>query len=112
MLQAAIAGLILLGIYKFIDTKSEYEIDWWMSFLFIFAPSIVIFLLNIGIGIAGINPMFALFGYVFYFIFPLLFLKLGLDFETKPAMKVAAWVPIVAILTEIPFVFLMQAPSA
>lgn len=112
MLQAAIAGLILLGIYKFIDTRSDYEIDWWMAFLFVFVPGFLIMLISIGIVALGLSLSLVLLCYSLYFIFPFMFLKLSLNYESAPAAKLSGWVPVVAVLAEVPFALLNSALNA
>ncbi len=112
MLQAGLGALILLGIYKFMNSKSDYKVDGWIAFLFILAPGIIMFLLAAGLGLANINPNYAVWGYLLYFLFPFAFLKLSLEYETKPALKYSIVVPIVAVVTEIPFVLLSGASGA
>jgi len=112
MIQAAIGALILLGIYKFMNSKSEYDITWWMAFVFIWVPGFLLFLLSIGLNLLNLSPAFSLFGYLFYFAVPFLILKHGLEFDRSPAIKFSAVVPIVAIATEIPFVILLGAGNA
>jgi hypothetical protein len=109
MIQAALGGLILIGIYKFMNSRLEYEITWWMAFLFVLVPGLLLLLLNIGIGLLNLSPLFVLLGYVLYFIVPFLILRFGLEFERSPAIKFSAVVPIVAIATEIPFALLLGA---
>ncbi len=111
MLQAVLGSFILIGIYKFMNSKSEYKVDAYIAGMFIFVPGILIFFISIGLNMLNINPGFSLLGYLLYFFFPLLFLKLSLEYQTKPAIKFSSVVPIVAIVTEIPFAILM-APNA
>ena len=99
-------------IYRFMKTNNEYEIDWWMAFVFVLVPVLLISLLTMGLGILGLNMGFVLVGYLLYFIFPFLFLKLGLDFENGTAFKFAIVVPFVAIAAELPFIFLLGAADA
>lgn len=112
MIQAALGAFILLGLYKFMNTKSDYEIDKMMAFIFILVPCLLIFLLTLGLGYFEISTSYALFGYLLYFIFPFLFLKLGLEFQARPAFNFAIVVPVVAILTEIPFAILLSSANA
>lgn len=90
-------------------SKSEYEIDGWIAFVFIFVPSMLIFLLSMGLAMLNLSPLLAVLGYSFYFLVPFLFLKLSFEYETKPAFKFAVVVPVVAIFTEIPFYFIFGA---
>ena len=106
VIQAAIGALILLGIYKFINSKSEYEITWWMAFVFIMVPGFLFLLLGIGINLLNLSPMLSLIGYIFYFAVPFLILRYGLEFQRSPAIKYSTVVPVVAILTEIPFILI------
>lgn len=108
MLQAAIGAVILLGIYKFINTKSDYDITWWLAFVFIIVPGILILLITAGLSLMGLPTDFALLGYILYLVIPFSILRYGLDYERGPAMKLSIAVPIVAIATEIPFALLMQ----
>ncbi len=109
MLQAALGAIILLGIYKFMNSKSEYEVNGTAAFVFILGPGFLIFLLSILLAKLGINPLFTLVGYVLYFLLPFAYLKYGLEYQNRPAFNFAIVVPVVAILTEIPFVFLLGA---
>lgn len=108
MIQAALGGLILLGIYKFMSSQSEIEIDWWMTAAFIFVPAIMILLLAALFGIFNISQAWLLLGYVLYFIIPFLILKIGFEFKTGSAIKFSSVVPVVAILTEVIFVLLLN----
>ena len=112
MIQAALGGLILLGIYKFMNSKSEYEIDWWIAAGFIFVPAIVVFLLTILFGLFEIDQTWFMAGIVLYFLFPYLFLKFSLDFQTGPAIKYSSIVPIVVILLDIAWVAIFGMPDA
>ena len=112
MLQAALGALILLGIYKFMNSKSDYEIDWTMAFVFILAPGLLIFLLSIALNYFELTPELVLLGYLLYFLVPFIYLKTLLDYETKPAFNFSIVVPIVAALTEIPFLFLSGVPNS
>ena len=111
MLQAAIGALVLIGIYKFMNSHSDYEVSWVMAFLFILAPGFLIFLCSIVISYFDLNPALVLACYIFYFVVPFAYLKLLLDYQTKPAFKYSIVVPVVAVLTEIPFVLLMAPTS-
>ena len=117
MLQAAISALILLGIYKFLDrnrTPEDFDpkVDWWMAFAFIFAPSILLLLLNMLLGILSLNPLLILVGYILYFIVPFAVLKGMLDFQTKRAVMFSIFVPIVAITTEVIYFIVLPTPTA
>lgn len=112
MLQAALGAIILLGIYKFINSRSEYEVNGTAAFVFILGPGFLIFLLSILLAKLGLNPVFALMGYILYFLLPFAYLKYALEYENRPALKFAMVVPVVAILTEIPFVFLFGTGNA
>ncbi len=115
MIQAALAALILLGIYKLIAKKPENEdefhvkVDWWLAFAFVLVPSLLIFFIGIGITAFGLPPVLLLIAYILYFIVPFVTMKSMLDFKAKEAIKLAAIVPIVAVVTEIPFALLANA---
>jgi len=100
MIQAAIAGLILLGIYKLMNEPDGDLVEWGATFAFILAPGFLIFLIVIGLGFFGVNPNFALFGYFLYFLIPFFWLKHYVEFSNGSAFKFAIVVPIVAIATE------------
>jgi membrane-associated protease RseP (regulator of RpoE activity) len=112
MIHGVIGALVLLGIYKFMNSKSEYEVTWQLAFVFIWVPGFLLFLLSIGLNLLNLSPVFAMLGYLFYFAVPFLILKYGLEFDRSPAIKFSAVVPIVAIATEIPFVILLGAGNA
>jgi uncharacterized membrane-anchored protein len=117
MLQAAIAGLILIGIYKFLDRNRipedfDPKVNWWMAGVFVFAPSMLIFLLVIALGIIGLPPEMSLLGYALYFLIPFIMLKHMLDFKVKRALIFSAFVPVIAVSTEVIFFVLLQAPNA
>ena len=38
LIQSFIASLVLIGIYRFIASNSEYKVDTFMAFVFVFAP--------------------------------------------------------------------------
>ena len=112
MIQAAIASVLLICVYKFMKTNNEYEIDWWMAFVFVLVPVLLIFLISIGLGVLELPQEYALLGYLFYLIVPFSILKFGLDFNASTAMKFSIWVPVAAVIAEIPFVILMGAGNA
>ena len=103
MIHAAIAGLILLGIYKLMKEPDGEFISWGATFSFVMAPGFLIFLIAIGLASLGINPAFILLAYSLYFIAPFFWLKHFLEFSNKSAFKFAIVVPVVAIATEILF---------
>jgi hypothetical protein len=112
MLQAALGAFILLGVYKLMNSKSEYEINGMMAFVFIFTPGLMIFLISLGLAYYELSENFILYGYLLYFIIPFLVLKQGLEFKARQAFNFSIAVPIVAILTEIPFVVLLASQNA
>lgn len=112
MIQAAIGAVILLGIYKFMNSKSEYEVSGMMAFVFILGPGFLMFLLSIALNYLELSPSLALLGYALYFILPFCVLKFGLDFQNGPATKFSLVVPAVAVLTEIPFYLLLGSQVA
>lgn len=106
MLQAAIVGLILLGIYKFIDRNRKPEdfdtrVDWWMAFAFVFGPMVLILILRATLALLQMPGELEIIGYLFYLIIPFVVLKNLLDFTAKRAAIYAVWVPIVEIGMEI-----------
>ena len=116
MIQAAIAGLILLGLYKFIDRNRvpedfDPEVDWWMALIFVWAPSMIIWLISMGLAIAGLPLYLLLFGYLLYFIIPFLMLKFMLEFKLKRAIIYSCLVPVVAIFIEILMLVVLQTPD-
>lgn len=112
MIHAAIGALILLGIYNFMNSKSEYDITWWLAFVFIWLPGLLLFLISIGLNLLNLSPAYTLLGYPLYFVVPFLILKYGLEFERSPAIKFSVVVPIVAIATEILFAVIFGAANA
>ena len=117
MIQSAIAGLILIGIYRFLDrnrTPEDFDpkVDWWMAFVFVMAPSMLIFLLAMGLGVISMPSELALFGYLFYFLIPFGMMKGMLEFQTKRAVVFSLWVPAIAVVTEISAVLLIGVPNA
>ncbi|MFL0798733.1 MAG: hypothetical protein K6L73_14720 [Cellvibrionaceae bacterium] len=105
-IQALLSGVILIGIYKYIDRNREAEdfdpvVDWKMAALFVFSPTVLIWLANIGIAIAQISWGFILIAYTLYFIIPFAMLKFMLEFKQERAVAYAAWVPVIAISTEL-----------
>ncbi|MCX2833077.1 hypothetical protein [Microbulbifer thermotolerans] len=114
MLQAAIVGLILLGIYKFIDRNRvpedfDPEVDWWMAFAFAFGPMILIMILSGALAILHLPTEMAIVGYLFYLIVPFCVLKYMLDFKAKRAAIYAVWVPIVAVSLEVVLLLILGA---
>lgn len=117
MIQAAIAGLILLGLYKFIDRNRVPEdfdpkVDWWMAFVFVWAPSILIMFISIGISALSLSLNWVLLGYVLYFLVPFSILKFMLEFKPKRAVLYSIPVPIVATITEVIIVVMLGNSNA
>lgn len=117
MITAGIAGLILIGVFKFLDRIRQREdfdpqVDWWMAFVFVYVPSLLIFLLRIGLGIAELPQSLALTGYLFYFFVPFVMLKFMLGFESKRAVLFSIFVPIIVLLLEVLIVSFVGVESA
>ena len=113
MIQAAIASLILVGIYKLLKPSNDVEIDWWMAFIFVLVPALITFLIVFfGVGILGLPPIISLLSYPIYFLVPFGILKAGLDFKIGEAAKFAIFVPVVIIALEIIYVFVFGMPNA
>jgi hypothetical protein len=115
MLQAAIAAVLLLGIYKLVakkptnDDEFYIKVDWWLAFAFVLVPAMLIFFIGMGLAALELPTELVLVAYVLYFVVPLVVMKMMLDFKTGEAIKLACFVPVVAIIAEIPFVFLANA---
>ena len=114
MFQAAIAAVLLLGIYKLVARKPTEEgeyyirVEWWLAFAFVLAPAILIYFISIGLAALQVPPGIIFATYILYFVIPFITLKVMLEFETKEAMKLALFVPIVVIVSEIPFLVLVN----
>lgn len=110
MIQGAIGGLILLLIYKFLDKNKanelEPKVDWWMALLFIWIPGVLISISFAILALFELPTWPSLFGYLLYFLVPFLMLFRWLDYQLNRAVKYALWVPLIAIITEIPIVML------
>jgi len=117
MLHAALAGFILSLIYKFLDKKyiklDEFhaEIDWYMGFAVVIASSVAITLTYFVISALSLPEALSYIGYLFYVLVPFCIFKLMLEYKGKKAIIYSAWVPFVAILSEIPFVLLRGVPN-
>ncbi|WP_394175209.1 hypothetical protein [Thalassotalea litorea] len=118
MLHAALAGFILIFIYKFLDKKHlqseelHVEVDWWLAFAVIFASSMAIAVFNIGITSMQLPEITAFAGYILYLVIPFAILKLMLDYGAKKAITYAIWVPFVAIVAEIPFAIIQVTTTS
>lgn len=107
MIQLVIAAFILIGIYRFMKTENNIEIDWWMAFVFVLVPSLISFLIVfLGVGMLGLPGALALLVYPLYFLVPFGVLKLGFEFKAITAAKFAIVVPIVVIALEIIYVLI------
>ena len=111
MIQAALAGLILIAIYKFINEPDGDLVDWWTTFMFVLVPGFLLFLTSFLLIYLEINLVFLLFGYALYYFTPYLWLRHYVEFSKKSAFKFAIWVPVVAIVTEILICLLYTSPS-
>ena len=116
--HAALAGFILLGIYKLLDKrylkKDDFHavIDWYMSFAVVIASSVAIAIFNIAVTSFGLPAILVFLSYSLYLFVPFLILKLMLDYKPKKAFAYAVWVPFIAVIAEIPFILLFGAESA
>src|SRR5262245_51023049 len=110
MLQAAIAGLILVGVFRLMSDGSKY-MDWSLAAAFVFCPALLIMLISLCLRLLDLPPALVLVAYTLYFIVPFVALKVVAGFTTKSAIKFSLVVPIVVILTEIPFVVLQRSMS-
>jgi hypothetical protein len=109
VLQAALVGLILVGIYRFMKSGSEYTVDWYLAFAFTLIPYILILFLIAGLNILGLPEAIVLAGYVLYLVVPFLILKFGLEFTTSAALKFSSVVPVVVVAMEVLFFVLFEA---
>ncbi len=111
--HAALAGFILLGIYKLLDKrylkKDDFHavVDWYMSFAVVIASTVAIAIFNIAVSSFELPSMLMLLSYSFYIFVPFLILKLMLDYKPMKALAYSIWVPFIAIIAEIPFVLLL-----
>jgi hypothetical protein len=113
VLEAALSGLILLGIYHFLDRKrvpKDYDpqVDWWIAGLFVFAPKMIIWLLAAGLAIFELPTKLVLLGYCLYIVIPFGMLKFMLFFDTQRALKFALFVPVTGLLFEVIFFMLLH----
>jgi len=112
MLHAVLAGFILSLIYKLLDRKyakddvHHVEIDWYMGFAVVITSSIAITLTSVAVSSFELPQFLLIFSYLFYLVIPFSIFKLMIDYKSKPAIIYSLWVPLVAILSEIPFVIL------
>ena len=106
MLQGAIGGLILLGIFKLILPKDNV-IDWWVSFVFIFVPGLFGMLLVFVLGLTGLPLGISLVYYLAYFFLPLYWFREVEEFSWGRSAKFSAIVPVVGILSEVGAVMLL-----
>ncbi len=101
MIQAALSALVLLGAFRFLKNETDYEISWWLAFVAVLVPAILLSWGSLGLQAAGLDPGYVLLGYPLYFLFPFLLLKLGLDFPAVSAAKHAGVVLLVVFLVEV-----------
>ncbi len=90
------------------NSRSDYEVDTFIASTFVLVPAIINFGINIGLAALEINPLFGLIGYVLYFIIPFAFLIIALDFKLRPAFNFSIVVPLIVVLTEIPFALILN----
>lgn len=118
MLHAALTGLILLVIFKLLDKrylkKDQFHavIDWYMSFAVVMAASVIIALFNIAVISLALPSELTLISALFYLIIPFGIIKLMLGYKTQKALSYAIWVPLIAILVEMPFALVANQPNA
>lgn len=115
VLEAALSGLILFGIYHFLDRKrvpKDYDpqVDWWIAGLFVFAPKMIIRLLAAGLAIFELPTKLVLLGYCLYVVIPFGMLRFMLYFDTPRALKFALLVPVVSFSFEVIFFILLHDP--
>ena len=107
MLQILLAGVILLGIYKFMNEPDGEFVSLGATCAFILVPAFLMIFLGLGLNALEQNPNWVLLGYLFYFLIPFAWLRHFLEFDIKSAFKFSIVVPIVAIVTEVIFINVM-----
>ncbi|WHI46441.1 hypothetical protein ACJJIW_20745 [Microbulbifer sp. JMSA004] len=116
MLQAAITALILVGIYKLIDgnnaESSDSDIDWWIAFVFVFAPMILIFIISLVVVGNDFSGIIILSAYSLYFIIPFIYLKKVLGYSSKKSLKCSVWIPVTVLAIEIPYTLIFGVHNA
>jgi uncharacterized membrane-anchored protein len=114
-LHAALAGFILSVIYKFLDKKYSKiddfhsDINWWMSFVVITASTIAMWVTFFVVSALSLPEVVSYVGYIFYFLLPFSIFKWLFDYKSKKAVIYSSWVPVISILSEIPFLHLRSA---
>lgn len=110
MFQAIVSTIILVGLYKLIDSKKPEaerpKIDIWMVFSFVFAPGMFTFAVAMAISSLEL-PQHYLYGtYLLYFLVPLALCKVFLGYNPAQAFRYAVLVPGVVVAVERGFALL------
>jgi len=112
MLQAAIAGLIVFLIIKFLEKGEDRGIDGWVSFVFVLIPALLTFLLSIAVGLLGLPQWLILIAALLYLIIPALMLRFQFDLPWGLSSAYGGVVFFSALVVDIGFSYGLAAISA
>lgn len=101
MIQAAIIAVMLLGLFKVIDRNRDPKIDEWEAIVIGAAPAMIAWVIALVIGMLGLPEYLNLFGFLAYLVAPYLILTKQFEYPSKRAIFYSAFVPVVAIVSEV-----------
>ncbi|GAB2523814.1 hypothetical protein [Microbulbifer agarilyticus] len=112
MIQALLASGIVFGLLKFFERDKDRGLDGFTSITFVLVPALLIFLLTIGAGIAGISQQFLIVLVALYFMIPMLMLRLQFELSWKQSAQYGLLVLLVVIAIDILFYIMLSAIAA
>lgn len=107
MLQALLASGVVFGFLKFLERGRDRGLDGFTALTFVLVPALLIFLVSIGTGIAGVNQQFLFVLWLLYLVVPTLMLRLQFEFSWGRSAGYGLLVFLVAVSVDILFAVLL-----
>lgn len=112
MIQALLASGIVFGLLKFFERGKDRGLDGFTSIAFVLIPALLIFLVTIGAGIAGISQQYLTALVVLYFIVPMLMLRFQFELSWKQSALYGLLVLLVVVVVDTLVYILLSAAGA
>lgn len=100
MIQVLTASGIVFGLLRFFERGKDRGLDGFTSIAFVLVPALLIFLVTIGTGIAGINQHFLVALLALYFIVPTLMLRFQFELSWKQSSLYGLLVLLVVVAVD------------
>ena len=110
MIQIGLAGVIVFIVLQLLEKRKDRGIDGWVSLVLV--PALIIFLLSIGIGIAGLPQELILLSILLYFLVPAAMLRFQYELTWGRASAYGGIVLVSAIASELVVSYGFAAISA